>query len=201
MPLFPFDRNSVCANSPSQPLGSGHPPGWSSGPAAALAHTFTSALWLQVLGDEPGAGNPRCSSSGPSLCAASSRGCPRQRKLCQLYQEHMAYIGEGARTGIRSASISSGSAVGTAAPWTAASVFGRVLQIGEWGWAGTRWQGGVSSGGWSAGPQSPPPSGRGLELGSGSVLSVSIEKLTHHWCPVSAQGLLPSCGQRTRLQP
>ncbi|KAJ1062197.1 hypothetical protein K5549_008539 [Capra hircus] len=54
-----------------------------------------------------------------------------QRKLCQLYQEHMAYIGEGARTGIRECQHQFRQRRWNCSTVDDASVFGRVLQIGE----------------------------------------------------------------------
>uniref|UniRef100_A0AAA9SA46 Protein Wnt n=3 Tax=Bos TaxID=9903 RepID=A0AAA9SA46_BOVIN len=53
-----------------------------------------------------------------------------QRKLCQLYQEHMAYIGEGARTGIRECQHQFRQRRWNCSTVDDASVFGRVLQIG-----------------------------------------------------------------------
>lgn len=44
-----------------------------------------------------------------------------------------------------------------------------------------------------------PPSGRGLELGSGSALSVStLRSSPTTSAQFQLQGLLPSCGQRTQ---
>ena len=54
-----------------------------------------------------------------------------QRKLCQLYQEHMAYIGEGARTGIRECQHQFRQRRWNCSTVDDASVFGRVMQIGE----------------------------------------------------------------------
>ncbi|XP_042103629.1 protein Wnt-5b isoform X1 [Ovis aries] len=54
-----------------------------------------------------------------------------QRKLCQLYQEHMAYIGEGARTGIRECQHQFRQRRWNCSTVDDASVFGRVLQIGS----------------------------------------------------------------------
>lgn len=56
-----------------------------------------------------------------------------QRKLCQLYQEHMAYIGEGARTGIRECQHQFRQRRWNCSTVDDASVFGRVMQIGERG--------------------------------------------------------------------
>ena len=61
-----------------------------------------------------------------------------QRKLCQLYQEHMAYIGEGARTGIRECQHQFRQRRWNCSTVDDASVFGRVLQIGERGGRGLR---------------------------------------------------------------
>ncbi|XP_061061041.1 protein Wnt-5b [Eschrichtius robustus] len=54
-----------------------------------------------------------------------------QRKLCQLYQEHMAYIGEGARTGIRECQHQFRQRRWNCSTVDDASVFGRVMQIGS----------------------------------------------------------------------
>ena len=59
---------------------------------------------------------------------------PGQRKLCQLYQEHMAYIGEGARTGIKECQHQFRQRRWNCSTVGNASVFGRVVQIGEWTW-------------------------------------------------------------------
>ena len=59
-----------------------------------------------------------------------------QRKLCQLYQEHMAYIGEGARTGIRECQHQFRQRRWNCSTVDDASVFGRVMQIGEGGGGG-----------------------------------------------------------------
>lgn len=57
---------------------------------------------------------------------------PGQRKLCQLYQEHMAYIGEGAKTGIRECQHQFRHRRWNCSTVDTASVFGRVMQIGTW---------------------------------------------------------------------
>ena len=106
-----------------------------------------------------------------------------QRKLCQLYQEHMAYIGEGARTGIRECQHQFRQRRWNCSTVDDASVFGRVLQIGERGGRGLRARrASPVAGGQLA--LSLPPSGQGLELGVRvRIESEHVEKPTHHQCP------------------
>ena len=56
---------------------------------------------------------------------------PGQRKLCQLYQEHMAYIGEGAKTGIKECQYQFRQRRWNCSIVDNTSVFGRVMQIGK----------------------------------------------------------------------
>ncbi|KAM7335412.1 hypothetical protein ACRRTK_005889 [Alexandromys fortis] len=56
---------------------------------------------------------------------------PGQRKLCQLYQEHMSYIGEGAKTGIRECQHQFRQRRWNCSTVDNTSVFGRVMQIGS----------------------------------------------------------------------
>lgn len=56
---------------------------------------------------------------------------PGQRKLCQLYQEHMAYIGEGAKTGIKECQHQFRHRRWNCSTVGDSSVFGRVMQIGK----------------------------------------------------------------------
>lgn len=56
---------------------------------------------------------------------------PGQRKLCQLYQEHMAYIGEGAKTGIKECQYQFRQRRWNCSTVDEASVFGRVMKIGK----------------------------------------------------------------------
>lgn len=56
---------------------------------------------------------------------------PGQRKLCQLYQEHMSYIGEGAKTGIRECQHQFRQRRWNCSTVDNTSVFGRVMQIGK----------------------------------------------------------------------
>ncbi|XP_044611474.1 protein Wnt-5b isoform X2 [Equus asinus] len=56
---------------------------------------------------------------------------PGQRKLCQLYQEHMAYIGEGAKTGIKECQYQFRQRRWNCSTVDNTSVFGRVMQIGS----------------------------------------------------------------------
>ena len=57
-----------------------------------------------------------------------------QKKLCQLYQDHMQYIGEGAKTGIRECQYQFRHRRWNCSTVDNSSVFGRVMQIGKkWG--------------------------------------------------------------------
>lgn len=56
---------------------------------------------------------------------------PGQRKLCQLYQEHMAYIGEGAKMGIKECQYQFRQRRWNCSTVDEASVFGRVMKIGK----------------------------------------------------------------------
>lgn len=63
-----------------------------------------------------------------NLCCAALQG---QRKLCQLYQDHIAYIGEGARMGIKECQYQFRQRRWNCSTVDNSSVFGRVMQIGE----------------------------------------------------------------------
>lgn len=63
-----------------------------------------------------------------SQLAGLSRG---QKKLCQLYQDHMQYIGEGAKTGIRECQYQFRHRRWNCSTVDNSSVFGRVMQIGK----------------------------------------------------------------------
>ncbi|CAB1329228.1 unnamed protein product [Coregonus sp. 'balchen'] len=54
-----------------------------------------------------------------------------QKKLCQLYQDHMQYIGEGAKTGIRECQYQFRQRRWNCSTVDNSSVFGRVMQIGK----------------------------------------------------------------------
>lgn len=54
-----------------------------------------------------------------------------QKKLCQLYQDHMQYIGEGAKTGIRECQHQFRHRRWNCSTVDNSSVFGRVMQIGK----------------------------------------------------------------------
>ena len=60
-----------------------------------------------------------------------------QKKLCQLYQDHMQYIGEGAKTGIRECQFQFRHRRWNCSTVDNSSVFGRVMQIGKRGDART----------------------------------------------------------------
>lgn len=63
-----------------------------------------------------------------NLSRAASQG---QRKLCQLYQDHISYIGEGARMGIKECQYQFRQRRWNCSTVDNSSVFGRVMQIGE----------------------------------------------------------------------
>lgn len=58
-------------------------------------------------------------------------GLQGQRKLCQLYQDHMMYIGDGAKTGIKECQYQFRQRRWNCSTVDNSSVFGRVMQIGE----------------------------------------------------------------------
>ncbi|CDQ98494.1 unnamed protein product [Oncorhynchus mykiss] len=72
------------------------------------------------------------------LCSQLTGLSQGQRKLCQLYQDHMVYIGEGAKTGINECQYQFRQRRWNCSTVDNASVFGRVMQIGEpvtwWDW-------------------------------------------------------------------
>lgn len=71
---------------------------------------------------------------------------PGQRKLCQLYQEHMVFIGEGARSAIKECQYQFRQRRWNCSTVDNTSVFGRVMKIGR----STRY--GVGAGGRQAVP-------------------------------------------------
>ncbi|KAG7261447.1 hypothetical protein CRUP_005283 [Coryphaenoides rupestris] len=67
------------------------------------------------------------------LCSQLVGLSPGQKKLCQLYQDHMQYIGEGAKTGIRECQYQFRHRRWNCSTVDNSSVFGRVMQIGKEG--------------------------------------------------------------------
>lgn len=65
------------------------------------------------------------------LCSQLPGLSPGQRKLCQLYQEHMVYIGEGAKMGIKECQYQFRQRRWNCSTVDDTSVFGRVMQIGK----------------------------------------------------------------------
>lgn len=59
---------------------------------------------------------------------------PGQRKLCQLYQEHMVFIGEGARSAIKECQYQFRQRRWNCSTVDNTSVFGRVMKIGRSTW-------------------------------------------------------------------
>ncbi|XP_067437328.1 protein Wnt-5b isoform X1 [Thunnus thynnus] len=65
------------------------------------------------------------------LCSQLSGLSQGQRKLCQLYQDHMIYIGDGAKTGIKECQYQFRHRRWNCSTVDNTSVFGRVMQIGS----------------------------------------------------------------------
>ncbi|XP_023666199.1 protein Wnt-5b isoform X2 [Paramormyrops kingsleyae] len=65
------------------------------------------------------------------LCSQLTGLSQGQRKLCQLYQDHMVYIGEGAKTGIKECQYQFKNRRWNCSTVDNTSVFGRVMQIGS----------------------------------------------------------------------
>ncbi|KAM4712158.1 protein Wnt-5b isoform 1-T1 [Anableps anableps] len=65
------------------------------------------------------------------LCSQLSGLSQSQRKLCQLYQDHMSYIGDGARTGIKECQYQFRQRRWNCSTVDNTSVFGRVMHIGS----------------------------------------------------------------------
>lgn len=65
------------------------------------------------------------------LCSQLAGLSKGQKKLCQLYQDHMQYIGEGAKTGIRECQYQFRNRRWNCSTVDNSSVFGRVMQIGK----------------------------------------------------------------------
>ncbi|XP_016412988.1 protein Wnt-5b-like [Sinocyclocheilus rhinocerous] len=63
------------------------------------------------------------------LCSQLTGLSQGQRKLCQLYQDHMVYIGEGAKTGIKECQYQFKQRRWNCSTVDNTSVFGRVMQI------------------------------------------------------------------------
>ncbi|KAI9533658.1 Protein Wnt-5b [Dissostichus eleginoides] len=65
------------------------------------------------------------------LCSQLSGLSQGQRKLCQLYQDHMVHIGDGAKTGIKECQFQFRQRRWNCSTVDNTSVFGRVMQIGS----------------------------------------------------------------------
>lgn len=65
------------------------------------------------------------------LCSQLAGLSQGQKKLCQLYQDHMQYIGEGAKTGIKECQYQFRHRRWNCSTVDNSSVFGRVMQIGR----------------------------------------------------------------------
>lgn len=66
-----------------------------------------------------------------NLCCCFCVALQSQRKLCQLYQDHMSYIGDGARTGIKECQYQFRQRRWNCSTVDNTSVFGRVMHIGK----------------------------------------------------------------------
>lgn len=65
------------------------------------------------------------------LCSQLAGLSQGQKKLCHLYQDHMQYIGEGAKTGIKECQYQFRHRRWNCSTVDNNSVFGRVMQIGK----------------------------------------------------------------------
>uniref|UniRef100_A0AAV2IV40 Protein Wnt n=1 Tax=Knipowitschia caucasica TaxID=637954 RepID=A0AAV2IV40_KNICA len=65
------------------------------------------------------------------LCSQLSGLSQGQRKLCQLYQDHMMYIGDGAKTGIKECQFQFRQRRWNCSTVEDSTVFGRVMHIGS----------------------------------------------------------------------
>lgn len=65
------------------------------------------------------------------LCSQLTGLSQGQKKLCQLYQDHMVYIGEGAKTGIKECQYQFRQRRWNCSTVDNTSVFGRVMHIGK----------------------------------------------------------------------
>uniref|UniRef100_A0A8C4SXY7 Protein Wnt n=1 Tax=Erpetoichthys calabaricus TaxID=27687 RepID=A0A8C4SXY7_ERPCA len=65
------------------------------------------------------------------LCSQLTGLSQGQRKLCQLYQDHMVYIGEGAKMGIKECQFQFRQRRWNCSTVDNTSVFGRIMQIGS----------------------------------------------------------------------
>lgn len=65
------------------------------------------------------------------LCSQLAGLSQGQKKLCHLYQDHMQYIGEGAKTGIKECQYQFRHRRWNCSTVDNNSVFGRVMQIGR----------------------------------------------------------------------
>lgn len=65
------------------------------------------------------------------LCSQLAGLSQGQKKLCHLYQDHMQYIGEGAKTGIKECQYQFRHRRWNCSTVDNTSVFGRVMQIGR----------------------------------------------------------------------
>uniref|UniRef100_A0A5F9D4V8 Protein Wnt n=2 Tax=Oryctolagus cuniculus TaxID=9986 RepID=A0A5F9D4V8_RABIT len=109
----------------------------------SLLLLFTAALlssWAQLLADASSwwslamspVQRPEMFIIGAQpVCSQLPGLSPGQRKLCQLYQEHMAYIGEGAKMGIKECQYQFRQRRWNCSTVDNSSVFGRVMQIGS----------------------------------------------------------------------
>ena len=109
--------------------------GWSHRLNRALVHSQLRPLFLDCccrsLALNPVQRPEMFIIGAQPVCSQLPGLSPGQRKLCQLYQEHMSYIGEGAKTGIRECQHQFRQRRWNCSTVDNASVFGRVMQIGK----------------------------------------------------------------------
>uniref|UniRef100_A0A8C3KWM5 Protein Wnt n=1 Tax=Chrysolophus pictus TaxID=9089 RepID=A0A8C3KWM5_CHRPC len=105
-----------------QPLGLaalvGPQPPWDVSPCRSLAMNPIQRPEMYIIGAQP-------------VCSQLPGLSPGQRKLCQLYQEHMVFIGEGARSAIKECQYQFRQRRWNCSTVDNTSVFGRVMKIGS----------------------------------------------------------------------
>lgn len=98
----------------------GPQPPWDVSPCRSLAMNPIQRPEMYIIGAQP-------------VCSQLPGLSPGQRKLCQLYQEHMVFIGEGARSAIKECQYQFRQRRWNCSTVDNTSVFGRVMKIGRSG--------------------------------------------------------------------
>uniref|UniRef100_A0A8C2UAA6 Protein Wnt n=1 Tax=Coturnix japonica TaxID=93934 RepID=A0A8C2UAA6_COTJA len=96
----------------------GPQPMWDVSPCRSLAMNPIQRPEMYIIGAQP-------------VCSQLPGLSPGQRKLCQLYQEHMVFIGEGARSAIKECQYQFRQRRWNCSTVDNTSVFGRVMKIGS----------------------------------------------------------------------